>query len=196
MNFRGVLGSVAAAAMLALVPTAAFATDYVGDDEEVAVSETNPAPGETFSATVEAGVESPEATLTVDSEAGISDDAIEIAGTQSMTKATTAGSADFAVTLHAEGNYTLTGYDAEGNVVGESSVMVGDGEPGDAEGGTDGDAGAGDDSDDAAGSAGSTGGLGDTGASAGTAVIGGAGALLLLGGGALLLSRRRKATPA
>ena len=192
MTFRGVLGTFAAATALALVPASAtFA--YTGpEDEEVIVTETNPEPGEPFTTIVEAGVESPEATLTVTSEEGISDDAIEIAGTQSMTKATAGGAAEFSVTLYAEGNYTLTGLDANGNVVGEAAVVVGDGVPGE-DGAEDGDAeaGAGAGGDDSFGAAG---GLGDTGADAGTAMLGGAGALLLVGGGALLFARRRKAT--
>jgi LPXTG-motif cell wall-anchored protein len=182
-----------------LTPTAAFAGEGYPNGpvpEDVVVSETTPEEGEPVEVIVAAGEESPEATLTVTSDpASIPDSAIQIAGTQSSTKATTAGAATFNVTLFEEGRYALTGYDANGEVVGETMLVVGDAAPGGGAGGTGGDtdagAGAGSDDSDAFGS---TGGLGDTGTAAGTALIGGAGVVLLLGGGALLYSRRRKAT--
>lgn len=193
MTFRRVIGSVAAATVLALAPTAAFAYD---EPEEgfVQVSDTNPAPGEPVEVLVEAGVDASEATLEVVSEQdSIGDGAIEIAGAQSMTKAAVAGGATtFTVTLHEEGTYTATGTNDAGEVVGQATLVVGDGVPGD-------DAGAGDTDDDAAAAAGDDSaaggsGLGATGAGAGTAILGGAGALLLVAGGALLFARRRKAS--
>lgn len=194
MTFRRVIGSVAAAAMLALAPTAAFAYEEP-EEEFVQVTETNPEPGEPVQVIVEAGVDSSEATLEVVSQQdGIPDSAIEIAGSQSMTKAAAPGGATaFTVTLHVEGTYALTGYNDAGEVVGQATLVVGDGEPGDdgaGDGTDDGDDAAAGDDDAAAGGFG----LGDTGAGAGTALIGGAGALLVLAGGALLFARRRKAS--
>jgi LPXTG-motif cell wall-anchored protein len=182
--FRRVLAGAAAAAMVVLVPSTAHALDYTGPDEDVAVSETNPAPGEPFKAIVDAEVGSAEATLTVTSESeSTTDDEIEIAGSQSMTKATDAqGQAGFTVTLYAEDNYTLTGYDEAGNVVGQAVVVVGDGNPGDV-----------DDTDDDTTTPGVT--LPNTGMGAGTAVIAGTGAaLLVIGGFTLVASRRRRTT--
>jgi LPXTG-motif cell wall-anchored protein len=192
MMLRRMIGTVAAAAALALVPAGAtFA--YEDDAETLVVTDGNPEPGEPFEVIVEAGPESDEATLTVTSEdPDVSDDAIEIAGTQSMTKATNAaGAATFTVTLYVEGRYVLQGFDEAGNLVGESMVVVGDGEPGSEDGTAD-------DGDEAAGGGGSGGAnagggitLPDTGASTGTMLLGGAGALLLAGGAALLYIRRR-----
>ncbi|WP_188522280.1 peptidase [Isoptericola cucumis] len=53
---------------------------------------------------------------------GVDDDAIEVAGAQ--TAVTTDGAASFSVTLPEEGTYTLTGTDAEGQVVGSASVTA------------------------------------------------------------------------
>jgi LPXTG-motif cell wall-anchored protein len=190
MTFGRILGSVFAAAALTVAPAGA-AFGYGGADEEVVVTETNPAPGESFEVVVDAGADSPEATLTItSSDPSVPDDAIEIAGTQSMTKATTAGVAEFTVTLYVEDTYTLVGTDVDGNVVGESTVVVGDGEPGEADGG--GDAG----EETAAGGGGSNTGaiLPATGADTTTTLVGLGGGLLVLGGAAaLVISRRRNA---
>lgn len=173
MNFRRILSACAASAVLALAPLSG-AVAYQGADETVATTETNPDAGEPFNVEVDAGADSPEATLTVSSDdPAVGDDDIEIAGSQSMTKATTDGVAQFDVTLYVEGTYALVGTDASGQVVGESTVVVGDG------------AAAG---DTAAGV------LPDTGSDATTMVLAAGGGLLLLGGAvALLLSRRRGA---
>jgi LPXTG-motif cell wall-anchored protein len=184
---RRMIGAAVAATALVLVPTASFG--YEGDAEVLVVTDGNPESGEPFEVIVEAGPESDEATLTVTSEdPDVSDDAIDIAGTQSMTKATNAaGAATFTVTLYVEGRYVLQGFDEAGNLVGESMVVVGDGEPGS----EDGDAQGG---DEAAGGGGTSAGgvaLPDTGSSTGTMLLGGAGALLLAGGAALLYTRRR-----
>jgi LPXTG-motif cell wall-anchored protein len=184
MTFGRILGSVVAAAALTVAPAGAV-FGYGGAAEFVAVSETNPEPGESFEVAVDAGPDSPEATLTItSSDPSVPDDAIEIAGTQSMTKATTAGIAEFTVTLYAEDAYTLVGTDASGNVVGRSTVVVGDGEPGEAGGG-----------DEAAGGGGGTNTgaiLPATGADTTTTLVALGGGVLVLGGvTALVLSRRR-----
>jgi LPXTG-motif cell wall-anchored protein len=185
MTLGRILGSAAASAALVLLAPAGVASAYTGPDEFVAVSETNPEPGEPFEVIVDAGAESPEATLTItSSDPSVPDDAIEIAGTQSMTKATTAGIAEFTVTLYAEDAYTLVGTDASGNVVGRSTVVVGDGEPGEPGGG-----------DEAAGGGGGTNTgaiLPATGADTTTTLLAVGGGVLVLGGvTALVLSRRR-----
>jgi LPXTG-motif cell wall-anchored protein len=180
MTFRRVLGCALAALALTLVPTAAFAGDgYDGDDEALLVSDTNPGVGEPF--TVVVNTDTDEATLTVTSQdSSVPDSDIEIAGTQSMTKATTGGAAEFTVTLHAAGRYDLVGTDANGDRVGSAVVVVGGASAG------------GDDTGDD----GALGGLGDTGADSGTLLLAGAGALLLAGGGAVMLVARRRGTSA
>lgn len=186
MRYRRTIGSLLAASALVLAPAAAHA--YEDDDDVMLVGDANPAVGQSFPVRVNAGPGSNEATLTVTSTSeGIGNDDIEIAGTQSMTKATdAAGVARFSVTLYAEGRYSMVGYDQAGNVVGRSLVVIGDGALGDGEGGDD-----------------SVGGLGEstnglslplTGMDGTTALLGGAGVLLLAGGGAVMLVSRRRAT--
>ena len=90
MTLRHLFASLIAVSAVVLSPTAALA--YEGDDDVLVVSDANPQPGEPFTVRVDAGPESDEATLSITSESpGVSDDDIEIAGTQSMTKPTTAG---------------------------------------------------------------------------------------------------------
>ncbi|QNN54010.1 LPXTG cell wall anchor domain-containing protein [Nocardioides mesophilus] len=181
MTLRRAFGTLLAVCTLILAaPGAAMA--YEGDDEGVAVSDTNPAPGQPFQVIVNAGEGSDEATLTITPPDGVPAGSITIDGVQttSLTKATTAaGTAEFTVILGVEAYYTLVGLDEAGNRVGESVVVVGDAV-----------AGVGGDDIDENGL-----GLPDTGAGQSSLLIGGAGALLLVGGGATLLySRRRNQT--
>lgn len=199
MNLGRAIGTALVAATLVLSPSAALA--YDGDDEEMLVTETNPEEGEPFEAIVDTGTgaDNDEATLTVRSlNPRVPDGAIEIAGSQSMTKNTVAGKASFTVTLYEEARYQLVGRDEFGNVVGRAMVVVGDGGRGTGGGGGNG----GNGGDNAGGGAGNNaggsgladavGGLGDTGASGLTTALGlGGGALLLAGGGVLLARRRR-----
>ncbi len=187
MSYRRTFGSLLVATALVLAPAAAHA--YEDDDDVLLVGDANPAVGQSFPVRVNAGPGSNKATLTVTSTSeGIGNDDIEIAGTQSMTKATdAAGVARFSVTLYAEGRYAMVGYDQAGNVVGRSLVVVGDGVLGSGNGGDD-----------------TVGGLGEsannglslplTGMDGTTALLGGVGVLLLAGGGAVMLVSRRRAT--
>jgi len=190
MHLGRTLGSVVATAALVLVPSAALAGEYGGDDEDMIVTETNPEPGEPFEVVVDTGTgaDNDEATLTVTSEdPGVSDDAIEIAGSQSMTKATVAGRANFTVTLNVEDAYSLVGRDEFGNVVARAAVVVGDGARGSGDAGGSGEAAAGGSAGGVAG-----GGLGATGASVATTALAVGGSALVLAGGAVLLLRRRR----
>ena len=195
MTVRRILGCAAAVIFaIALSPSAAVA--YEGDDNVLVVSDTNPAPGQPFDVQVDAGADSEEATLTVTSQGSsvaADDDDIEIAGTQSLTKPTNAGVAQFTVTIHVAGRYNLVGFDAAGNRVGQSVVVVGDGATGSGGGG---DEGAG--SAAAGSSAGSSsgGGLPLTGVDGSTALIGGAGLLLVAGGAVALVAARRRSSQA
>ena len=194
MTVRRILGCAAAVIFaIALSPSTALA--YEGDDSVLVVSDTNPAPGQPFNVQVDAGADSDEATLTVTSQGSsvaADDDDIEIAGTQSLTKPTNAGVARFTVTIHVEGRYNLVGFDAAGNRVGQSVVVVGDGATGSGGGGEGAGSGA------AGASAGSStgGGLPLTGVDGNTAIIGGAGLLLVAGGVALVATRRRSSQAA
>ena len=194
MTVRRILGCAAAVIFaIALSPSSALA--YEGDDSVLVVSDTNPAPGQPFNVQVDAGADSDEATLTVTSQGSsvaADDNDIEIAGTQSLTKPTNAGVAQFTVTIHVAGRYNLVGFDAAGNRVGQSVVVVGDG----ATGSGGGDEGAGSGAAGASAGSSSGGGLPLTGVDGSTALIGGAGLLLVAGGVALVASRRRSSQAA
>ncbi|MFC4553885.1 LPXTG cell wall anchor domain-containing protein [Georgenia faecalis] len=156
-------------------PTAAMA--YTADDYDADVSTTNPAPGESFEVVIVAP-SGTDVTLTITAE-GVSDAAIQIAGTKSLTKTAVDGQAVFTVTLTEEGRYAMVATAEDGTVIETFAIVVGDGVPG----AGDGDNGAGDD-----GAAGPS--LPDTGATATPLIIGGI-ALLLVGGAIVYLVRRR-----
>ena len=194
MTVRRILGC-AAAVIFAIALSPSVAVAYEGDDSVLVVSDTNPAPGQPFNVQVDAGADSDEATLTVTSQGSsvaTDDDDIEIAGTQSLTKPTNAGVAQFTVTIHVEGRYNLVGFDAAGNRVGQSVVVVGDG----ATGSGGGDEGAGSGAAGASAGSSSGGGLPLTGVDGSTALIGGAGLLLVAGGGVALVAARRRSSQA
>lgn len=173
MSFVRVLGALLVAVVAVLVPSSAHA--YPPAPEAISISVTNPAPGEPFQIFVDSA-EGPTVTVTITSQTpGIPDNDIEIAGSQSMTKETTGGEATFTATLYSEGRYDVVATDAEGDRVGESIVVVGDGVPGET----------GDDVTEA-------GVLPDTGSDVTTLVAAGAGALLLLAGVAALVVTRRR----
>lgn len=186
MNLTRAFAGLLVAAALTLTPANAFAGEYGGDDEDMIVTDTNPEPGEPVEVVVDTGTgaDNDQATLTVTSQDdSVSDDSINIAGSQSLTKSTVAGKARFTVTLYVEDAYTLVGRDEFGNVVARTTLIVGDGVRGAGDGTTDGD-------DSAAG--GSAGGLGSTGASVATTALAVGGSGLVLAGGALLLVGRRR----
>ena len=120
-------------------------------------------------------------TLTVSSDA-VSDDAIQIAGSKSLTKTAVDGQAVFTVTLSEEAVYQLVGTAEDGTVIDTVSLVVGDGgQDAPPAGGGDGDS---------AGPA-----LPETGATS-TPLLIGAIALLVLGGTAFAITRRGKANQA
>ncbi|WP_454778470.1 LPXTG cell wall anchor domain-containing protein [Georgenia muralis] len=168
--YRRALSTTAATAAILLAPTAALA--YTGDDYDADVPG-SVAQGVPFDLTLEGPNDNALFGLTIAS-ANVPDSAIEIAGSQSLQKATVNGVSVFEVTLHEEAVYEVTGVNAAGDVVLESEVVVGD--P------TDDDAAAGDEP------AGGT--LPDTGSSSTPLVIGSA-ILLAAGAGVLAFARRQ-----
>jgi LPXTG-motif cell wall-anchored protein len=191
---RRTLAGLLAAAVIVFAPTAATA-QYVDDDFDAVVETTNPAPAEPFAVTVTAP-SGTDVTLTVTAD-GVPDDAIQIAGTKSMTKTAVDGQAVFTVTLTEEAVHEMVATDPEGNVIETFTVAVGDA----IVGGGDGDqAGGGGDGDDQAGGVGGddqAGGpaLPETGATATPLIVGGI-ALLVVGGVIVYLVRRRGASEA
>ncbi len=171
---RRVLAGLFAAALLVLAPSAAFAApEYSDDDFDIAVSTTNPAPGETFTVNVTAPTGT-DITLTVGLVGGDEAD-IETYGPVTAV----AGVATFNLTLSEEGTYQIIATDGDGNVRDTIQIVVGDGgaaAPGAGDG------------DEAAGPA-----LPETGATATPLIIGGA-LLLLVGAAALFFARRGKVT--
>ncbi|WP_127573408.1 LPXTG cell wall anchor domain-containing protein [Georgenia faecalis] len=176
---RRAFAGLVTAAVLVFAPTAAMA--YTADDYDADVSTTNPAPGESFEVVIVAP-SGTDVTLTITAE-GVSDAAIQIAGTKSLTKTAVDGQAVFTVTLTEEGRYAMVATAEDGTVIETFAIVVGDGVPGAGAPGDGGDNGAGDD-----GAAGPS--LPDTGATATPLIIGGI-ALLLVGGAIVYLVRRR-----
>ncbi|MEE6274178.1 LPXTG cell wall anchor domain-containing protein [Georgenia sp. MJ206] len=179
--FRRALAGAITAVLLVFAPTAAFG--YNQDDYDAAVSTTNPDPGQSFTVVVEAP-SGTDVTLTISAD-GVSDDAIQIAGTKSLTKTATDGMATFTVTLSEEAVYDLVATAEDGTVIETFAITVGD-PAGAGDGATDGPgAGAGQDGDDVAAP-----GLPETGATATPLLIGGA-VLLVIGAGIVFFMRRR-----
>ncbi|MCK6210819.1 LPXTG cell wall anchor domain-containing protein [Georgenia sp. EYE_87] len=168
---RRALSTTAATAAIILAPTAALAYE---DDPYEADVPASVAQGVPFDINLEGPNENALFGLTIAS-ANVPNSAIEIAGSQTMEKATVNGAATFSVTLNEEAVYTITAVDENGEVVEESTVTVGDPATG-----------AGTGSDDAAG--GTT--LPDTGATS-TPLVVGAAALLAAGAGVLVFARRQ-----
>ncbi len=114
----------AAAAALAIVPTAAFG--YGATDYTTTVSVPAPTVGQSFTFTVH-GPAGAQVTLTITSNpASIADSAITIAGTKSLIKTTNAsGVATFTVTLATAGTYALVATDtASGAAISTQSVTT------------------------------------------------------------------------
>lgn len=116
--------SITAAVALVALPIAAAAYDAPGYN--TTVSDPTPAIGEPFTVTTTGAEEGDELTLTISSDpASISNDAIQIAGTQSLTKTAGAdGTVTWTVTLSAAGTYSLAVTDAQGNLLGDGTVVV------------------------------------------------------------------------
>jgi LPXTG-motif cell wall-anchored protein len=121
MNLRRITSVALVGGFLAAAPAVAVA--YEADEYDVAVTDTTPEEGEPFTVFVEGPDGNPEITLTVSSPA-VPDSAIEIAGEQSLTKATVDGDATFTVTLHEEAGYTLVATDADGTVLATQTITV------------------------------------------------------------------------
>lgn len=153
----------------AVVAFAATPVSYEAPGVSATVSVVSPGVGQTFVFVITANVAN--VTLTISSPT-VSASAITIAGTKSLTKATSDGSASFDVTLNAAGTYTLVATDpATGAVLATQAITV---------------AGAG------GGTASGSGALASTGSNE-APVIAGAAALVLLGSGGVVLTRRRHA---
>ncbi len=121
MNLRRITSVVLVGGFLAAAPAVAVA--YEADEYDVATSDTTPEVGEPFTVTVEGPDGNPEITLTISSPT-VPDSAIEIAGEQSLTKATTDGVATFTVTLEEEATYTLVATDADGTVLSTQTITA------------------------------------------------------------------------
>lgn len=170
MNVRRIFAAVAAAATLALVPTAAFAYGAGDYSNSGTVSDTTPAVGTPFTVTVK-GPGNASVTLTITSNpASLPDSVITIAGTKSLAKTTDAsGTAVFTVTLSQGGTYTLVVTDTASGAVLSTQVVTA-----------------------AGASTASAGALASTGSNVLPYALGG-GALVLVGAGALVVARRRQA---
>lgn len=170
MNVRRAALSAIAAVTIVLAPTAALAYGPEDFTNDGTVSDTTPGAGESFTVTVE-GPANTDVTLTVTTNpASVPDSAITIAGTQALTKTTSAdGTAVFTVSVAEDSVVRLVVTDtATGTVISDQTVTVGAG----ASGTDDGE-------------------LSSTGSET-MPILLGAGALALVGAGALVLARRRR----
>ncbi|NKY38556.1 aminotransferase class V-fold PLP-dependent enzyme, partial [Cellulomonas septica] len=129
MNVRRLIAAALVAGGL-LLSAGSAATAAPGDDGYRApsvvatVSDPTPAPGQSFSFTIQHTPNTP-VTLTITAPASIPDSAITIAGTKSLTKTTdAAGSVTFTVTLAQAGTYTLTAVDAATGAVIATEVLA------------------------------------------------------------------------
>ncbi|MDD9207091.1 LPXTG cell wall anchor domain-containing protein [Georgenia sp. 10Sc9-8] len=197
MNTRRAVTTAAAAAVLALVPTAAVATTYGEPDGALAVSDATPELCEPFDVEVDGWDEVTEITLTITSD-DAPDSAIAIAGaiagvvvegTSGTGSADDEGDRTFVVTLCEEGEYLLAAEDQDGTDIGSATVRVSA-----ADGAVDVDdeqpvIGGDDDDDEQPAASGGT--LPDTGSSVDLPLVAGAAAFLLTGAGLLFLARRR-----
>lgn len=167
---RRVFLVAAAAVALILAPTVAMA--YNAPGYGCFLTDWTPANGHATTEHCSHGHKYEAVTLTTTSNpASISSNAIQIAGTKSLTKTSNAsGAVDFTVTLTGAGTYALTVTNASGAVLSAQTVTVA-----------------------AAGAAApaAIGGLSRTGFDGMPIALGG-GALVLLGAGAVLVARRRK----
>lgn len=106
MTFR-ILRVLAAAALAALVTTSA-AQAYPAPEITVTISDSSPGIGEPFVVSATDLGDATEATLTVTSQdESVPDSAIEIAGTQALTKPVVDESVSFTVTLSEAGVYDI-----------------------------------------------------------------------------------------
>lgn len=172
MTRRACLATAATIALVAL-PTAALAYDAPGFD--TTTTDPTPALGEPITLSTSGAEPGEQVTATVTTDpASISNDAITIAGTKSMTKAADAnGVVAFSVTLNAAGTFTVRITDASGALLGDEVLQVAA----------------------PAGAAGTNTGvqLSDTGFDA-AGLAAGAAALVVAGAGAVVVARRRMAT--
>lgn len=173
MKLKRFVAAGAVALTLFAAPTAAFA---YAPTPTIGVTDATPAVGQSVTVTITNAAPGEAVTLTV-SVPGIPDSAIQIAGTQSLTKNADAnGVATFTVTISAAGTATITAVGAQSGDLGTTSVTVATG------------AGSGPVAEGAA--PGST--LPQTGANAaGLGIL--AGGLLVAGAGSVVLVRRSKA---
>jgi len=175
VNRRRLL-ALAAAAALVVMP-AAVAQAYVAPGVDLEVSDSTPAPGESFQVVFEGATIGEAYTLTITSDpASVPSSDIQIAGTASSTKTATSDAVAYTVTLRSAATYRLAITDSTGALLADSTVVVA-APPA------------------AAAASGSTrggGGLATTGADPLALGLGAAG-IVALGAGALYVVRRRRA---
>ncbi len=122
-SFKACLGAGAAATVALLFPAAASA--YEAEDYSTTISAPSPVAGEPLTVTTRGPAGNPKMTLTITSNpASIPASAIEIAGTKSFTSTTMNGVAEFRVTLHEAGKYTIVPTDVDGVVLSTQTVTV------------------------------------------------------------------------
>lgn len=176
--FSRALLAIITSFLLALAPSAALAYDE-NDGDGVSTDNPNPAVGEVFGVSLEAG---DCRVVRLSSDSPRSETTIDGKQTNSRTKPADDGEfTEFRVAIDVEGEFQLTGYcvSAGNEVLGVEQVIIGDGVPG-----------------DAAAETTQAGLLPDTGADGSSTALAVGGGVLLLAGAGILLLRRRKTTTA
>jgi len=123
VNRRRLL-ALAAAAALVVMP-AAVAQAYVAPGVDLEVSDSTPAPGESFQVVFEGATIGEAYTLTITSDpASVPSSDIQIAGTASSTKTATSDAVAYTVTLRSAATYRLAITDSTGALLADSTVVV------------------------------------------------------------------------
>ena len=121
---RRIFASLAAAAALAVLPSAA-AQAYVAPSVDLEVTDTTPAPGQAIQIVLEGTVVGDSYTLTITSNpTSIPSSSIQIAGTASSTKVAASDSVAWTVTLQQAGSYAVAITDADGTLLASSTLVV------------------------------------------------------------------------
>ncbi|WP_043598771.1 hypothetical protein [Cellulomonas flavigena] len=121
---RRIFASLAAAAALAVLPSAA-AQAYVAPGVDLEVTDTTPAPGQAIQVVFEGTTVGESYTLTITSNpTSIPSSSIQIAGTASSTKVAASDSVAWTVTLQQAGSYAAAITDADGTLLASSTLVV------------------------------------------------------------------------
>ena len=121
---RRIFASLAAAAALAVLPSAA-AQAYTAPSVDLEVTDTTPVVGQPIQIIFEGTTIGESYTLTITSNpTSIPSSSIQIAGTASLAKVATADTVAWSVTLQSAGSYAAAITDADGTLLASTTLVV------------------------------------------------------------------------